>query len=143
MKIINNKDPLIDVRNQICFLWDSVITGIECMNLIGDLYVANSHKYVLDEDSVDDLKSLVNHIFPKLSKKFFNLLETRSNVEIEEHLEFMDNYSKDTLNRVNKNINLIRNKNSKDRVEIGEESLLILIELKEKIEGFRSRFEFV
>ena len=140
MRIFNNKDKLLDIRNQIVFIWDSVLLDVESMSDMNDLYIVNSMKYVVDDESVEKMNSLINRL-PVYSDKFFDLLENRTTDEVEEHYEFMKDYSNSILSNANRIIDWVRNHNTRNRIDITRCALSILLKLKKNVEAFIEKFE--
>lgn len=140
MKLFNNEDKCLDLRNQIIFIWKSVLNNIENMNNMDELFITNAKEYVVNPDSIEKLNSMINRL-PAIQDKFFNLLDLGNANNIEEHYEFMSKYSSSILQQIDKTIEWIQNRNTTQRVEITRNSLIILLRLKTVIEEFMNEFE--
>ncbi len=140
MKLFNNQDECLDLRNRIIFIWKSVLKNIKNMNNMNDLFIVNSKQYIVNHDSVEKLNNMLNRV-PNIEDKFFNLLGLRNINDIEEHYDFMSKYSKDILQEVDKMIKWIKNKNTAERIEITKISLQILLRVKTSVEEFMNEFE--
>lgn len=140
MKLFNNEDKCLDLRNQIIFIWKSVLNNIENMNNMDELFITNAKEYVVNPDSMEKLNSMINRL-PAIQDKFFNLLDLGNANNIEEHYEFMSKYSSSILQQIDKTIEWIQNRNTIQRIEITRNSLIILLRLKTVIEEFMNEFE--
>ena len=140
MKLFNNEDKCLDLRNQIIFIWKSVLNNIENMNNMDELFITNAKEYVVNSDSMEKLNSMINRL-PAIQDKFFNLLDLGNANNIEEHYEFMSKYSSSILQQIDKTIEWIQNRNTTQRIEITRNSLIILLRLKTVIEEFMNEFE--
>lgn len=140
MKLFNNEDKCLDLRNQIIFIWKSVLNNIENMNNMDELFITNAKEYVVNPDSMEKLNSMINRL-PAIQDKFFNLLDLGNANNIEEHYEFMSKYSSSILQQIDKTIEWIQNRNTTQRIEITRNSLIILLRLKTVIEEFMNEFE--
>lgn len=140
MKLFNNEDKCLDLRNQIIFIWKSVLNNIENMNNMDELFITNAKEYVVNPDSMEKLNNMINRL-PAIQDKFFNLLDLGNANNIEEHYEFMSKYSSSILQQIDKTIEWIQNRNTTQRIEITRNSLIILLRLKTVIEEFMNEFE--
>ena len=141
MRIFNNTDNCINLQNRIIFIWKSVLTGVKNMSDMNKLYsrLVRSN-YVINEDSVKKLNNMIDRL-PGIQDSFFDVLDSRNETYIEEHLEFMSNYSQSVIQEIDKLIEWIKNQNTKERIDVTRTSLEILLRLKTTITDFVNEFE--
>ena len=141
MRIFNNIDNCINLQNRIIFIWKSVLTGVKNMSDMNKLYsrLVRSN-YVINEDSVKKLNNMIDRL-PAIQDSFFDVLDSRNVVYIQEHLEFMSNYSQSVIQEIDKLIEWIKNQNTKERIDVTRTSLEILLRLKTTITDFVNEFE--
>lgn len=141
MRIFNNIDNCINLQNKIIFIWKSVLTGVKNMSDMNKLYscLVRSN-YVINEDSVKKLNNMIDRL-PAIQDSFFDVLDSRNETYIEEHLEFMSNYSQSVIQEIDELIEWIKNQNTKERIDVTRTSLEILLRLKDTITNFVNEFE--
>lgn len=143
MKLFNNENHGIDLRNRIIFIWKAILMDIENMLDLDVLSnsLIKSADYRITMDTANKVIEMVNKL-PHFHNSFLSYLRSGNQLDAQEQYNFMCKYSKEVIQEIDKVLHAVGNQsNNTDKIQISRITMPILLNLRTRIIEFMQEFE--